>query len=124
MSSGTKTLLGILTFLPVLGIILFMVFYIQFIVEFSGSTRYYGDNPFDDSLPTTFITFIAVLVVTLIISLGMTVFYCIHASRNKALSSDMRLAWILINVFGGVIGHVIYYFSYITKDRPVHPSNM
>lgn len=120
MSSGTKSLIGVLTFIPVLGIIAFFVLYVQFIVDLSENTSYYGN----DTLPDSFWSFIVVLVVTILFSLGLTVYYCIHASRNKSLSSDMRLAWILINVFGGTIGHVIYFFTQVAKDRPLHPSNM
>lgn len=122
MGTPAKILIGILTFLPIVGLIFFFIFYVQFMVEITSES--YSDPYYDPGFPEGFWYMMGMIALVGLVSLGMTIFYAVHAARSKTISMDMRLAWILINVFGGTIAHIIYFFMHIATDRPIHPSHL
>ncbi|CAN5578674.1 hypothetical protein BH10ACI2_BH10ACI2_21780 [soil metagenome] len=65
-----------------------------------------------------FLVFIAIHLLTILLTLGLTVFYIIHAVKNLKLDSNMRIVWILLFFFGGMIAHPIYWYLEIWKVKP------
>ncbi|NQY07428.1 MAG: PLDc N-terminal domain-containing protein, partial [Flavobacteriaceae bacterium] len=52
------------------------------------------------------------------VSVGLLVYYIIHAVKNQKFDSNQRLMWILILVLAGMIGNIIYYFVEILPSKP------
>jgi hypothetical protein len=53
------------------------------------------------------------LILAVIIKLGLMIYYMIHASDNINNDNTKKIIWILILVFIGTIGNIIYYFMEI-----------
>jgi hypothetical protein len=53
------------------------------------------------------------LILAVIIKLGLMIYYIIHASDNINNDNTKKIIWILILVFIGTIGNIIYYFMEI-----------
>lgn len=109
MKKSTKVLLGILSFLPILFIIIYFVgFFTVLITQIPELEQNTGE------IPTTFLSSIFGLLLFLIlagiIKLGLTIYYIIHASENPKNDSNKKIMWILILIFVGTIGNVVYYF--------------
>jgi hypothetical protein len=116
LSTTQKVVLGMFTILPLvlLPYIFFQVFH----------TLLYNlhdvDPEFMDSTSQKefFFMMIQIMIPSMIISLlsiGLLIFYLIHAAKNNSLNTNERLIWILIFVFAGVIGFPIYWYMQIWK---------
>ncbi len=53
------------------------------------------------------------LVLAIIVKLGLMIYYIIHVSENHDNDNNKKIMWILILVFVGTIGSIIYYFMEI-----------
>ena len=109
MSKPQKILIGILTLLPLLLILGGVGYWFRTVFQMVEQSMVYGTP--DDVSP--FFIFGGLVLGASLLSIGLTVYYCIHASRNRNVPPSMRTAWIVINIFAGSIGHIIYYFQYI-----------
>ncbi len=112
MTKSKKLWLGILTFLPVIfiGIFLFL-----FITLFLSKIYNYENSPGEqqvDFYKSMIISFIFI-VLAVIVKLGLLIYYIIHVSDNKNNDNTKKIMWILILVFIGTIGSIIYYFTEI-----------
>ena len=119
MSRSGKFLLGILTFLP---FILFAIYIAFFITMFFDIVRY---QHAEDDPAFFFANFYPVLVVGILMgltSLGLLIYYLIHAINNKQLDSSERLVWILVFIFAGMIGFPIYWYMRIWKQPDLIPT--
>jgi hypothetical protein len=116
LSTTQKVVLGMFTILPLvlLPYIFFQVFH----------TLLYNlhdvDPEFMDSTSQKefFFMMIQIMIPSMIISLlsiGLLIFYLIHAAKNNSLNTNERLIWILIFVFAGIIGFPIYWYMQIWK---------
>lgn len=98
---STKILLGIASFWPPVYIFLFMAFVFGMIF----------------SSPPLFGSWFAVLFVfhmlTIFLSLGLTVFYSIHAAKNEALKSELKIVWVVLFIFAGIVTFPIYWYLQI-----------
>jgi len=112
MTKSKKVWLGILTFLPVvfIGIFLFL-----FITLFLSNIYNFENNSDIQQLEfyrSMAIAFVFIMLAA-IIRLGLLIYYLIHLSDNKSNDNTKKIMWILILVFVGTIGSVIYYFMEI-----------
>lgn len=55
---------------------------------------------------------------TILLSLGMTVFWAVHVYKNTRLEGNTQLIWMLAVLLGGVVGQGIYFFVEVWPDRP------
>jgi len=51
------------------------------------------------------------------LSLGLLIFYIIHAGTNQQISTAMKVVWIALLFFCGVIVEVIYFFMEIVPEH-------
>lgn len=111
MKRSTKILLGLATIWMPIYMVLFMLFIF-------GMMAFSIGQP-DPSLGPVFgvgILFVFVLhFLTIMLSLGMTVFYIIHAIKNESLESNMKAMWAVLFFIGGIIAEPIYWYLYIWK---------
>ena len=61
--------------------------------------------------------FMLVAVVIGLAAFAFWVWMLIHAIQNKGLSDSERLVWVLVIIFVGVIGPIIYFFVGRPKAR-------
>lgn len=123
MSKNKKILLGILTFSPILGMI---IYFICFIGMFSsiGMAAGGGNPELHSEDMATFMgimgTAMMVLLVTILITFGMTVYYIIHVVNNEKLDKEKNehIIWILLVLMAGYIGQAVYWYMKIWKENP------
>lgn len=111
-----KIILGILTFSPVIG---FIAYFILLGFGISGLFSDLGADGSDiEPLGDFFIyygwAFVAIGL-SVLISLGMMIYYIIHILNNVDNKNNMQLLWILVIIFANFIGQAIYYFMEILK---------
>jgi len=112
MKKSTKLWLGILTFLPVIFISVFLFLFITLFLSNIYNFENIENNLRVDFIRSMIISFIF-LVIAVIIKLGLLIYYVIHVSDNQKNDSTKKIMWILILVFVGTIGSIIYYFMEI-----------
>jgi hypothetical protein len=117
LSTTQKVVLGIFTILPLvlLPFIFFQVFHTIF---FSLNEHIDLESVDSESQKEFFFMMIQIMIPAMILSLlslGLLIFYLIHAAKNNSLNTNERLIWILIFVFAGIIGFPIYWYMQIWK---------
>jgi Na+-driven multidrug efflux pump len=115
MSKNEKIVLGILTFLPIVLLVLYFIFFGFFFMEIFQSAQN-NTEPNSQFMIGNFIVLFLLITVLVISALGMMIYYIIDISNNKTLDSNNRLIWILLLVFGGFIANAIYWYLYIWKE--------
>ncbi len=120
MKKSTKIWLGILTFSSILFFIIYLVgfftIFINHIPELESNT---GEFPLD--FFKSIIGIFSFLFLSLILKIGLMIYYVIHASNNTNNDSSKKIMWILILVFVGFIGNIVYYFLEIL---PLEDTNL
>lgn len=125
MSTSSKIWLGILTFMP---FILFVVYLTLFITVFLGSIHHLEQNHHDE-FPVQFIRDIFLvfipLIVAVIISLIITIYYIVHANNNVKNDTAKKIMWTVILIFVSSIGCLVYYFvEILPSDNQLNNSNV
>lgn len=117
LSKNQQIGIGILTFMPIIGIIGYIV---SFILIMFGGMGMASDNT--SGPPTSFLAGFAMAFVFLIIALvsGLVamILHIVHITKNEKLKAQNngQLLWILIIVFANGIGGIIYYFMEILPE--------
>ena len=118
MSKTRKIWLGIFTFLPMLLFIAYFIFFFAFIF----STFQNVENH-DAVFPTTFMSNFAMLFILImlssLLSIGLLIYYIVHANNNAKNDSNKKLMWTLVLVFTSGIGSIVYYFVEILPMKPM-----
>jgi hypothetical protein len=117
MSQGGKIVVGIFTFLPVLLFILFMYSIFSTIVHYAPEIERQQKPDTQEVLETIAPMFIYIVLLSFN-TLGLLIYYIIHAVNNKSLVGNERVVWILLFVFLGIIAFPVYFFSKIAKSTP------
>ena len=114
MSRSSKAFMGVLSFLPIL---LLIVFLVMFLRTFPGFIEWDHD-PTAQEVISVFgpVFFIGILMG--ILSLGLLVFFIMHLVRNKNMDGTERVIWVLVFLFAGLVGYPIYWYMRIWKDEP------
>jgi len=111
MSKQNKILLGVATFLPILGIVIAMIIFFR--MFFPSGLNFTLET--ETGIPTEFITYMVAIGLTALFSMAMTIFYAIHASKNPKVEKDKAI-WILLVILAGTIGHAIYFFLHVWPE--------
>lgn len=120
MSKLKKIILLIFTLYP----IVFMIAYFMFMVattftifsSFDEPSSIGGGSMMFTAMPAVFLCFF----LSAIISIILTVIYIIMMVKNENIQSDMRIIWVLVILFGGMIAMPIYWHLYIWKDKKIN----
>lgn len=112
MKKSTKIWLGILTFIPILFVAFFFVsLFTVLITQIPELENNSGEFPIE--FFKSIFGAILFLLLAIIIKIGLMIYYIIHASDNIKNDNTKKIMWILILVFIGTIGSVLYYFMEI-----------
>lgn len=114
ISRNGKVILGILTmaqlFFIFFGIIWF--FTAVFPVLITGN-----DQAIQEILRLSLARVVILIALTSLLSLGLQIFYIIHAGTNKSISTAMKVIWICLLFFIGFIVEVVYFFMEILPEN-------
>ena len=124
MSKSSKIFLGIITLLPIVGMGIYIFTFFTTFTELHDLTM--TNNGPNQTLPfdffRQFFTIAIWAILSALFSLGLLIYYIIHAINNKAIDGNERLVWILIFIFAGMIGFPIYWYMRIWQEQPVETS--
>jgi magnesium-transporting ATPase (P-type) len=118
LTKSQKVLVGILHFVPVIGIVAYFIFIFSFI--FGNIERF--DNHHNEPPPVEvfqgFIGAFVIIILTILVTIGVKIFDIIHLTRsNKNDTNNKILMWVLLFVFVGVIAEIVYYFMEILPEK-------
>ncbi len=118
MSKNQKILLGAFTLSPIIGMLLYVLTFLSMFMTIASF------DPASNEMPTTFFgTFgvaVVILLLTILVTIVLTVYYIIHIINNKTLNTENNepLIWILIILFAGFVGQIIYFYMKIWSETP------
>ena len=97
MTSGKKTLLGILSFAAVILIGVWLFYYIRWILDFIPNAPRYENNPdlVFNHIGDLIILTVGFLVPAGLISIGLLIYYIIQIINNQAMDTGERVVWII-----------------------------
>ncbi len=114
ISKNGKILIGILTlaqlFVVLFGIIWF--FSTLFPVLITGN-----EEAIQNLLILSVAKFVIMFILLTILSIGLQIFYIIHAGMNKHISKAMKVIWVILLFFVGFIVEVVYFFMEIVPEK-------
>jgi len=119
LSKNQKIGIGILTFMPILG---FIGYIVSFFVIFIGGIGFESSFNDNNAPPTAFFAGFAMafvfLIIALISGLAAMILHIVHITKNEKLKAQNngQLLWILVIVFANGIGGIIYYFIEILPE--------
>jgi hypothetical protein len=118
LSQGQKLIVGFFTLLPFVLIPYYLYQFFHFFTEMMQNTFRHEEPDPTMILEVMMPMFMAVGLMSLV-SMGLLVFYIIHAVKNKAVVGNERLIWILLFVFVAHLAFPIYFFLRVWKDEDV-----
>src|SRR4030081_1308545 len=121
MKKSTKVLLGLATIWPIVYIFLFaVVIFSVFIVAGlnSGPSAPGNNSPASIFFPLGFVAFFIVHMLTIIGSLALTVFYIIRVFKTEQIDQNLKIMWMLLLFFMGMLAQPVFWYLYIWRDAP------
>jgi len=109
MKKSTKIIIGILTIWPILYLLFFMVFFFSSFFFLQG----HEDGIF---LASNFMILFGLHFFTIIMSMGLLVFYVINIFRNDRVKSNQKTLWAVILFMGNMIAMPVYFYLFIWKE--------
>lgn len=114
VSSTSKTLIGLATFLPLVLLVLYVLSLIP--GGFTGAS-----SPQDDAqnLPIGIMSLgvsLMLIMAFVLSSIALFVYYLVHVINNKRLESSTRLLWSLIILLFTNIGFILYWYFQIWRE--------
>jgi hypothetical protein len=121
MKKSTKIWLGIATIWPVVYIFLFIavIFSIFIIAGLNPGPHPPVDNsPASILFPIGFMGFFVLHMLTIMGTLALTVFYIIRVFKTEQLDQNMKIMWMLLLFFMGMLAQPVFWYLYIWRDAP------
>ncbi len=112
MTKTNKILLGIATFLPLVFLVVYFVFFFMtFMTIAANGPESIEDNP--SALVGSIAGVFVFIILAVLLGFGLMVYYIIHASRNKKFNETERVVWIVVLIFASTVGSIVYFFMNI-----------
>jgi len=112
MEKPGKILLGAATLWPFLYMIIFFVFIFSTILFMPGK-----QGP--DGFPIMFAFIFALHLLTILLTMGLTVYFIVDVFRNARVDKDKKVLWAVVIFLGNMIAMPIYWYLYIWKEPAV-----
>lgn len=111
MKKSTKILLAIATVFPFAYMIFFfvVVFFSFFMMSQEGSSE-------GGAMPILFMILIPLHLLTMLLIMGLTVFYIVNVFRNNRVEKDKKVLWAVVLFMGSIIAMPIYWYLYIWRE--------
>jgi hypothetical protein len=111
MKKTNKILLAIATIWP----FIYMIFF--FLVIFSSFFFMPRDGSSDGgAFPALFLIIFPLHFLTMLLIMGLTVFYIVNVFRNERVEKDKKVLWAVVLFMGNMIAMPIYWYLYIWQD--------
>lgn len=126
MSKNKKILLGILTFSPIIGMAFYFICFIGMFATIGGMvpSEIGAEAELHPQDMTAFMgmmgTAMIILLCTVLVTIGMTVYYIVHVINNEQLDKEKNepIIWVLLVLLAGYIGQFVYWYMKIWKENP------
>ncbi len=121
MTKAMKILLGAATAWP----IVYMVGFSAIVFSAAMGAVMGGVNGGGSAPPTvgSMAPMFVLHAFTMLETLGLLVFYVVHAIKNDKLDQNTRLLWAVVIFVGNVLAMPIYYFLHVWPDHSEPASN-
>jgi hypothetical protein len=116
MKKSTKILLAIATIWP----FIYMIFF--FVVIFSSfffMPR--GGSSEGGAFPALLMIIFPLHFLTMLLIMGLTVFYMVNVFRNDRVEKDKKVLWAVVLFMGNMIAMPIYWYLYIWREEKESP---
>lgn len=111
MKKSTKILLASATIWP----FLYMIFF--FVVLFSSFILMPRDGSSEGmAFPSLFMIIFPLHFLTMLLIMGLTVFYMINVFRNDRVEKDKKVLWAVVLFMGNMIAMPIYWYLYLWRE--------
>ena len=110
MSRSSKIILGILSFLPFLLLLFYMGAVFNFVLEMI-QISHQTEKPDAVFMWTRMAGVIIWAIVLGFLTLGLKIYYIIHAINNKLIDQTEKIVWVLVFIFFGIVGYPAYWVS-------------
>ena len=101
LQKSSKLLLGAVTLWPIVYFFIFLILIFSAIVF---------------NAPPTFAWIFGLHLLTMLLIMGLTIFYIVDVFRNNRVDKDKKALWAIVIFMGNMIGMPIYWYLFIWKD--------
>jgi hypothetical protein len=108
MTKGKALLIAFLTVWPLIYIFIFLA------IVFTFALSTLGKKPPAD-LPGYFILLFIAHGITMLLMLGMPIYYILHSYNNHQIPQDKKVLWALLLFLGNIIVMPVYWYLYMWK---------
>ncbi len=112
VSKPKKILLGAVTLWPLAYMLIFMVTVLWMFTMMGTRIPSRPDAGPPAWIPGLFIVHIG----TMLLTLGLTIFYGIHAYRSNRVPESRRVIWVVLNILGSFIAQLFYWYLFIWRE--------
>jgi len=106
-----QLLLGIVTLWPFAYLVLFFVVVL--------ATELFMPGTGQPGPPPLIALILPLHLLTMLVALGLFVFYIVNIFKNKRVEGDKKALWVIVLFMGGMIAMPVYWYIYIWKPAPV-----
>jgi len=110
LSPKARILLGVLTFWPVLYILLFLFMIAALIFLASSASESFMDGIF----PVLLVFHLG----TILLTFAMTIYYTVYVVTDARFVGAPRIVWLLLVLLGGILGQGIFYVLWFWMRDP------
>ena len=114
MSRSSKAMIGVLSFLPIVSLAVFLAMFFRMFSTFFQWDRY---EPAPQEVFSFMAPIFALSIIMSLVSIALLVIFIIHLVENKTIDSTERIVWILVFIFAGIVGFPIYWYMRIWKNE-------
>ena len=113
MKKSTNILLGVATIWPVVYFVLFIFLF------FTAIAFRPGPAPPGSGTQPAFVVLVAVHLLTMLLIMGLTIFYIVDIFRNDRVDKDKKVLWAVVIFMGNAIAMPIYWYLYFWRGPNV-----
>jgi len=115
MSKNGKIFLGIVSFLPIVLVIVYMISFFSLFTSVFHESELQHDNRPPEFMMGNVGMLMALVPLLIVSSLGLFIYYFVHIINNTRLDVIGRLVWIFVIVATNAIGFPVYWYKEIWK---------
>jgi hypothetical protein len=121
MKKSTKIWLGIATIWPIVYLALFFVVIFSVVIIAGlnpGTHAPVVNSPASIFFPVGFMAIFVLHMLTVMGTLALTVFYIIRVFKTEQLDQNLKIMWMLLLFFMGMMAQPVFWYLYIWRDAP------
>ncbi len=114
MSKNGKILLGVLSFIPAIGIIIYLTAIFDLVFSNIGTNSPIGDDP--EMFLRSFLPALITMGIASFIGFALFVYFLVCAIKDKSANENDRLLWVLILVFVSFFAFPFFWYFRIWSN--------